>query len=284
MGITHVIRGDDHITNTPKQILIYQALGVPVPTFAHVPLILGPDKRRLSKRHGATSVVEYSERGIMAEAMRNFLALLGWSPGDDREIMELDELVKAFSLEGINASGAVFDETKLEWMNQQYIMHFSDAEVWEGMRPFLQEFCRNEGVAEPTEELGLKLAALFKERLRSFGEAVDKMAYFLRDPVTYDEKGMRKHWKPETGAQVERLLTELSESKSWNREVLEACIDGVSEEFGIKRAALIHPVRLALTGGISSPGIFDVMEILGRDTCLKRIDSALARWTTGASD
>lgn len=275
MGVTHIIRGDDHITNTPKQILIYQALELPVPQFAHVPLILGPDKKRLSKRHGATSVTDYRARGILPEAMRNFLALLGWNPGDDREVMSVEELTQAFSIEGINPSGAVFDEEKLEWMNGQYIMKLSAEEVWEGIKPFILKWCEAENVSPPQDDYGLKLAGLFHERLRDFAEAPEKVEYFLRDPVTMDEKGLRKHWKEDTPDHLRRLVAELESPLSWERELLENLFNRLTDEFQLKRADLIHPVRLALTGRTASPGIFDVLLLLGREVSLRRLEKVI---------
>jgi glutamyl-tRNA synthetase len=275
MGITHVVRGDDHISNTPKQILIYRALGWPAPRFAHVPLILGPDKKRLSKRHGATAVTDYRQMGILPEAMRNFLALLGWNPGGDREIMNLDELMQAFSLEGINPSGAVFDFTKLEWMNGRYIAMKSALKIWEGIKPFILSWCVREGVRPPNEALGLKLAVLLKDRLRRWTEAPEMVEYFLRDPVHFDEKGMKKFWKPETPGQLLRMQQELEKLQDWNATSLEAAFDQVAGELGLKRADLIHPVRLGLTGRTATPGIFEVMEILEKETCLRRLKTLL---------
>jgi glutamyl-tRNA synthetase len=274
LGVTHIIRGDDHITNTPKQILIYQALGLPVPQFAHVPLILGPDKKRLSKRHGATSVTEYRDRGILPEAMRNFLALLGWNPGDDREILSLDELIQAFSVEAINPSGAVFDEAKLDWMNGQYIMRLSDEQVWAGIMPHLQNWCEREKTPMPTDDLGLKLAALFRERLRRFSEAPEKLDYFLRDPAAMDEKGEKKHWKAHTPEHLARLAVALRDLSVWSKDALEKEVDQVSTEIGVNRAEIIHPLRLALTGKTATPGIFDVLVLLGRDASIRRLKKA----------
>jgi glutamyl-tRNA synthetase len=283
MGITHIIRGDDHITNTPKQILIYQALGLSAPKFAHVPLILGPDKKRLSKRHGATSITEYRERGILPQAMRNFLALLGWNPGDDRELLSLEELIQAFSIEGIHPSGAVFDEAKLDWMNGKYIAALDVAEVWAGMKPFLRDWLQRESMSRTevesrpllSDEMGLKLAALFRERLRRFSEAPQKTAYFFRDPEKLDEKGKRKYWQPPLPDAVRILTDRLKEVEPWTREALEQCFDRFAGERNLSRSDLIHPVRLAVTGGTASPGIFEVLEILGRETTLRRLQKAL---------
>lgn len=275
MGITHVIRGDDHLTNTPKQILIYKALGLPIPQFAHVPLILGTDRKRLSKRHGATSVMEYQRRGILSEAMRNFLLLLGWSPGDERELMTTEEMIASFHLEGINASGAVFDEIKLQWMNGQYMARLSVDQIWSNIQPHLRSFCQQANLPEPEEELGRKLAALYRERLRSFSEAPQRMGFFFQDPVSYDEKGMKKHWKSDTSGQLKDLLSALKELPVWKVEALETCVNQTAEKHGTSRAHIIHPLRLALTGGTASPGIFEIMEILGREICLRRMQTVL---------
>ncbi len=275
MKVTHVIRGDDHVTNTPKQILIYRALDLPVPRFAHIPLILGPDKKRLSKRHGAASVMEYRDRGILPEAMRNFLALLGWSPGDDREVMTLDELIEAFTLERIHTAGAVFDETKLLWMNARYIAELSPEELWRRISPYLQEFCTARGIKPPEKAFGLQLAALYRERLRTLTEAPEKMAFFLADPRDYDAKGARKFWKEPAPERLRELMDRFARVSAWDHVHLEEVINGYAEELGVSRAKLIHPLRLALTGGTASPGIFDVMTLLGRDTCLRRIRAAL---------
>ncbi|MCX6641236.1 MAG: glutamate--tRNA ligase [bacterium] len=277
MGITHIIRGDDHISNTPKQILIYRALGLEPPQFAHVPLILGPDKKRLSKRHGATSVTEYRDRGILPGAMRNFLALLGWSPGEDLEIMDTVEMISRFDLKAINAAGAVFDESKLDWMNGRYIAALSDEQIWDNIRPYLSQYCRQKRLPEPDGMLGLRLASLFRERLRRFTEAPEKMIYFFEDPVSYDEKGLKKHWKTETPDQLRGLLTALSEVTDWCALILETVFENYIAGLDMSRGEIIHPVRLALTGGIASPGIYEVMELLGREVCLKRITSALGK-------
>jgi glutamyl-tRNA synthetase len=275
MGVTHVIRGDDHLTNTPKQILIYKALNLPVPEFTHVPLILGPDKKRLSKRHGATSITEYRDRGILPETMCNFLVLLGWSPGEDREIMTTQEMIDLFSPERLNASGAVFDETKLQWMNVKYISILSPAEIWERIKPYIAEYCKTEGVSIPEQNRGLELAVLFRERLHAFQDAPELMAYFLSEPVEWDEKGARKFWKEETPGQISELLEKLKDSEIWNKEHLEAVIDDTADQLGLSRSKIIHPLRLALTGRTASPGIFDVMRLLGKEVCIQRMEKAI---------
>ena len=277
MGVTHVIRGDDHLTNTPKQILIYKALNLPVPEFTHVPLILGSDKKRLSKRHGATSITEYRERGILPETMRNFLALLGWSPGEDREMMTSREMIDLFSLERLNTSGAVFDETKLQWMNVKYISRLSPEAIWENVKPHIAEYCKHEGVSIPDENRGIELAILFRERLHAFQEAPELMAYFLSEPKEWDEKGIRKHWKPETAGQLIDLLERFQNLEIWEREKLEDIINDTADTLGLSRSKIIHPLRLALTGRTASPGIFDVMSLLGKEVCIKRLSKAIEK-------
>ncbi len=282
MGITHVIRGDDHISNTPKQILLYLALGLPIPKFAHVPLILGADGKRLSKRHGATSTTEYRERGILPEAMRNFLALLGWSPGEDRELMTLDEMTKYFSLERVTPKGAVFDETKLQWMNGKYISTLPNEDIWIKIKPYIAEFCRDNRVPIPDKDYGTRLVNLFGERLQAFKDAPDLMSYFFIDPTDWDEKGIEKHWKSDTPEHLSVLLDELKQIDNWGEDRLESSFNQVAERLAIKRGRLIHPARLALTGRSASPGIFAIIEILGKEICLKRLEDGIAgRGLTG---
>jgi glutamyl-tRNA synthetase len=277
MGITHVIRGDDHLTNTPKQVLLYHAFGWELPAFAHVPLILGPDKRRLSKRHGATSVGEYRKAGYLPEAMLNYLALLGWSPGDDREIMSLDELIEAFSLAGISKKSAVFDERKLEWMNSQYIQRLSGAQLVDRASPFLLEsgLISAEELAEKKEYL-TRVAELVKTRIRRLTEFADAIVYFMRDPEEYDEQAVAKHWKAEETVERLQLIYERLETlPEFDESHIEETIRGLAEELGVSAAKLIHPTRLAVTGRAATPGLFEVMTLLGRDTVLRRIKKAV---------
>ena len=199
MEITHVVRGDDHISNTPKHVLLYQAFGRPVPSFAHVPLILGQDKKRLSKRHGATSVMEYSRLGYLPDAMVNFLALLGWSPGDDRELFTRDELIQSFALEGISGGNAVFNVEKLDWMNQQHIMRMPAADLAAALAPGLQAagLWRGEFDAGAGREWFLRLVALFQPRLKRLVQFADDALPFLTDDLAIDEAAARKHLKAE---------------------------------------------------------------------------------------
>jgi glutamyl-tRNA synthetase len=274
MRVSHVLRGDDHISNTPKQIGIYRAMGWPVPRFGHVPLILGPDKQRLSKRTGATSVGEFQERGFLPQAMFNFLTLLGWSPGTgDREIFARDELVRVFSLEGIQAKSAVFDVAKLEWMNGEHLRLLDDADA-------LDYLVRYGGGKASDAGYLTKLLPMVKPRIRLPRDLFEDSAYFFDDPTTFDAAGVAKHFADATMvARVREYRHALDSTTEFDPAALEAQLRAFCEGAGFSAGKLIHPLRLALTGKTVSPGIFEVMNALGRDTVLRRIDRALATIT-----
>jgi len=297
-GITHVIRGDDHLSNTPKQIHIYQALGLPVPVFGHLPMILGPDGKRLSKRHGATAVGEYARDGILPEAMVNFLALLGWNPGDEREVMSADELVEAFSMERVQKKSAVFDTEKLTWLNGQYL---SRAPV-EVVLPLLKARLEERGVpggaltdAAPSDWSGgpdswlAALVALLQPRARTTVELASQAEPFLAGTVDhYEEKAAAKHWfrDPEAAARRLERLSELLADTPWSEAALEEAIRGLAADLEVGAGKVIHPLRLAVTGRGSSPGIFEVLVLLGRGRTLERLARArehLARHTDGTA-
>ncbi len=277
MGITHVIRGDDHLSNTPKHILLYQALGLSAPKFAHVPLILGPDKRRLSKRHGATAVGEYEKQGYLNTALVNFLSLLGWSPGEDREILTLKELTAAFDLSGIARKSAVFDEKKLEWMNGQYIMSLDLDRLAELATPWLvQEGLATCAELDQTRPTVTAIMRLLQPRLRRLSEVPERAAYFFRQPAEYDAKGIAKHWKaPVVPEQLAFLRAELAGLSPFSSANIEPAMRKFAEANGRGIGEVIHPLRLALTGSTFSPSIFEVMELLGKGEVLSRIDNAL---------
>lgn len=271
MGITDVIRGDDHISNTPKQLLIYRAMGWEPPRFAHVPLILGPDKKRLSKRHGATSVGEYRHKGYLPDAVFNFIALLGWSPGKgDREILSRTELVQAFSTEGINRSSAVFDEAKLVWMNGEYLHALPVPDLVRMLVPY---------VDSSVEEAYLqKVAALLQSRLRMPQDILDMGACFFHDPEEWDEKGRAKYWSDaEFSKRLSQYVEALETCEDFGAAALESDLRVRCDGWGIEASKMIHPLRLALTGRTFSPGLFEVMEILGRSVVLRRLKRALAQ-------
>ncbi len=278
MAISHVVRGDDHISNTPKQLLLYGAFGQPPPAFAHVPLILGPDKKRLSKRHGATSVTEYQHQGYLPEAMVNFLALLGWSPGDDRELFTREDLIAAFALTGISGGNAVFNVEKLEWVNGQHIMRMATAELADRLEPPL----RAEGLWR--EEFGgdargwfLELVELFKPRLKRLSSFPEDARPYLADTISVDETAARKYLhKTELEGPLSALVRAFAELEPFTREVLESTLRSVAEKEGVKPGALIHATRVAVTGRAVSPGLFDVLELLGKSRTLSRLTAATA--------
>ena len=283
MGMTHVIRGADHISNTPKQIQIYRALGARVPVFCHVPLILGPGGKRLSKRHGATAVGQYREAGILPEAMDNFLALLGWSPGDDRELMNVDELIDRFTLERINKRSAVFDHEKLEWLNGQHIAAKASADLLEWVGPrLIEEGIVEADVLEARREWYERTIDSVKTRARTFPELLQRVRFYYLDAVEYDPAAVAKHWKdPQAAAEkLSRLRAATQESGAWDEEGLEAQVRALAEDMGIGAGKLIHPLRLALTGTSVSPGIFEVMNLMGRELVYARIDDALNHLNT----
>ena len=277
MRITDVIRGDDHLSNTPKQILLYRALGMPTPTFAHLPLILGPDKKRLSKRHGAVAVTEYREAGYLPEALFNFLALLGWSPGDGREFIPRQELVRIFSFEGVGKKGAVFDEQKLQWLNSQYIQAMPVTAIREAIREELQA----KGMWEPSLE-GERRAwfeqvlEILKARSRKLSELARDCAIFLGEEVEFSPDAVAKHLKDaETSGRMKALREALAEVEPFDEASTEQSLRKVAESLGIVAAKLIHPLRVALTGQAVSPGVFAVLVLVGRERALRRIDRLL---------
>jgi glutamyl-tRNA synthetase len=275
MGITHVVRGDDHISNTPKQILLYEAVGAPVPTFAHVPLILGPDKKRLSKRHGATSVMEYAKHGFLPEAMMNFLALLGWSPGGNQELFTRDELIAAFSLEGIGGGNAVFNPEKLDWFNQQYLVRLSADELTRRIKPLLEAAgLWSDEYAAGRREWFAAVLDLFRPRARRLDDFVEQGRFFLTDAIEFDPAAVEKHLRVSGMADhLAALDSALGALDSVDPAATEAALRQVADARGLKAGTLIHAVRVAMTGKTVSPGLFEVLALLGRD----RVHARLAR-------
>jgi len=279
MAITHVVRGDDHISNTPKHVLLFQALGHGVPAFAHVPLILGTDKKRLSKRHGATSVTEYTRMGYLPEAMVNFLALLGWSPGDDRELLNRDELIAAFALEGISGGNAVFNPEKLDWMNQQYIMRLATEELGSRLEPYLRDAgLWREEFATHRRSWYLGLVDLFKPRLTQLTNFAAEAGPFLTAEVATEEGAARKYLKPELAAPFRELRAAFDALDPFTTTATEQALRSIAERHTLKPAALIHATRVAVTGRAASPGLFEVLEILGRPVVVERMTAALGRY------
>jgi len=277
MGITHVIRGNDHITNTFKQVLVYKALNLELPKFAHIPLILRPDKKKVSKRLGDRDVAEYGKEGILPEALFNFLCLLGWSPKDDREYLSLDELIEAFKLENVNASNPIFDEDKLLALNAEYIRKTEDYKLAELTAPlFISSGLVTKYWLETRWDYLLKVIAMLKERCRRLTDFVSQGAYFFTDEFTYDEKASKKQFTPEGKDKLGLMLEGFEKADPFNKESLESVLNEISEKHEIKRAALIHPTRLAVSGVPGGPGLFDMLEALGKDQVIKRIEKAIA--------
>ncbi len=269
MEITHVVRGDDHISNTPKQVLLYHAFGKTPPTFAHVPLIMGADKQRLSKRHGATSVMEYEKQGYLPEAMFNFLALLGWGTGSNDELFTRDDLVQRFNLEGISGGNAVFNTEKLDWFNHQHLLRLSDGEL----------IARLIGLGLEAWGLGDNLAwtssvlTLLRPRCKKLTEFAGQLAPFFVDPAGYDADGVKKHLSsPEAKGHLQALRDAYAVIPEWTEVALEKRLRELAEARAAKAATLIHGARLAMTGRMVSPGLFEMLTILGRETVLRRLD------------
>jgi len=271
MQITHVIRGDDHISNTPKQILFYEALGFNLPEFGHVPLILGSDRSRMSKRYGATSIREYREQGYLPQAMVNFIALLGWSPGKDREVLPIDEIIKEFDIKNAKSVNAVFDIEKLNWMNGQYINKFDNQELLDLLMPELKS--RGWISDQTNKDWLLKVTGLFKERARTLVDFFDWSGYVFTDEIKYEEQAIKKRIKKEGVADILRSASErLTALKDFTAVSIEGACRELADEFKIKAADIIHPVRVAVSGRMMGPGLFELLEVLGRDKVLKRLE------------
>ncbi len=273
MRISHVIRAEEHLSNTPKQVVIYRALGYDLPRFAHVPMILAPDRSKLSKRHGAVACEEFRDAGYLPEAIVNYLALLGWSPGDDREILSVEEIIRLFSLDRVNRTAAIYDVEKLTWMNAKYL-HAMDLDELAGrVLPFLE--AAGFDTAGISRDWLKALLAVGRDRLRTLGELPDLLRYFFEAPEAYEEKGMRKYFKPGVDALLAEAKAVLAAVDPFTVEAVEAAYRGLAERLGVGAGQLIHPTRLALTGRTIGPGLFDIIVLLGREESLRRLQTAI---------
>lgn len=271
MNITHVIRGDDHLINTPRQVLIYNALDYEIPELAHVSMILGSDNKRLSKRHGATSVVAYKDRGYLPEAIINFLSRLGWSFGD-QEIFTKTELIEKFTLDHVGKSAAVFNEEKLEWLNSWYIKNDPPEKIAELVLPLLKE----KGLEVEIDNKLIKIIVELSQRAKTLLDIADSIDYFYAENIEFQEKAKTKFLKPAIKPVLEDIKNKLSSLSSFNMDEMHKVFDEVMEESELKLGKIAQPVRVALTGGTVSPGIFEVMDILGKEEVLKRLNAAIA--------
>jgi len=274
LKITHIIRGDDHVSNTPKQILFYEALGLAIPQFGHMTLIMGPDGSKLSKRHGGVSVEEYRREGFLPEALVNYLLLLGWSPGGDREIIPLDEAVKMFDINHMKGVQAKFDIQKLRWMNGEYIMAKSDEELSGLLKKQMEESGKKCTLSDAKLTGIIKL---YKVRMKTLSEFVGMTDFFFSDDYSVEEKAAEKYL---VSADAKKILTEfaarLGNSADFSPKAIEATCRGIAEELKIKAAQLIHPTRVAISGKTTGAGLFEMMEALGREKVLERMKKAAA--------
>ena len=277
MGMTHVLRAEEHLPNTPKQLLVYEALGWEPPKFGHMSMILAPDRSKLSKRHGATSVEEFRAQGFTAEAIVNYLTLLGWGPGDEREIFSLQETVKLFELEQMSKKAAIYDTKKLTWMNGQYLSELPLAKLLpEAKKFFIKDGLVTEEWLEKNAEYFAKLVDVVRVRVKTLQEVADASDYFFKEVEAYDEKGVAKHFKPEAAELLEKCIAALKADEVFDLASTEAIYNKLAEENGLSLGKVIHPTRLALTGRTVSPGMFDVMVLLGKEKTLARLRKAVA--------
>ena len=279
MHITHVVRGDDHLTNTPRQVPIFQALGYPVPRFGHLPMILGSDKARLSKRHGATSIMAYKDMGYLPDALVNYLVRLGWSHGD-QEVFTRPELVEKFSWKNVQTSPAVFNPEKLLWMNAEYIKMSQPRHVAEALVPLLQQAGLKDEVATVSDDWLAQLVVLVKERAKTLVEMVDWVRPYFGQAVAFDEDAAKKFLTPAIAPVLQKLASRFETLSAFSKQTWEHSFKALVEEEGMKMGQLAQPVRVALTGRTASPGLFEVMEVLGRERTLFRLRKGIERAQT----
>ena len=277
MSISHIIRGDDHLSNTPKQVMLYKAMEWEVPLFAHLPMILDEQKKKLSKRRNPVSAEEYKNKGYLPEALFNFLTLLGFAPTDNKEILSIEELINEFTFERVNKKSAVFDMKKLGWINSEYIKTTSSATLLQLIKssPVASESGIN--IQEYTDEYIVRVLELMKERLQTTNEIFEYGDYFFKAPVSYDEKGLAKHWNSDIRPVFAQYSEQLKGYEFWQEDKIEENLRNFAENMIIKAAQLIHLLRLSLTGRTVSPGIFELMVILGKNESINRIMTFLQK-------
>ena len=270
MEVSHVIRGEDHISNTPKQILIYSALSWDIPEFAHLPMILGSDGRRLSKRHGATGTQAYRDLGYLPEALVNYQSLLGWNPGTEDEFFNIDYLIENFSLEKVNKKGSVFDNKKLAWISGQHIMNKDSSEILNLLKELKTEW----GVGLPDEYLSSVITQL-KGRSKTLVDIMNQSEYFFNDPAEYDQDIIAKCWKKDSDEILNSYFQDTLISLEWADALIDQSIDDFVDQKGIGKGKLIQPLRVALSGVLTGPSMVNLMMLLGKETCLRRIKNIL---------
>jgi glutamyl-tRNA synthetase len=271
MKITHVIRGEEWLSSTPKHVILYQSFGWQHPEFAHLPLLLNPDRSKLSKRQGDVAVEDYKDKGYLPEALINFVALLGWNPSATEEIFSMDDLINGFDLKKVNKGGAVFGREKLDWMNSEYLRKMQPSEILKYVKPIA--IARGYNVSD---EYLTSVIKLMQERARTTNDFVDFASYFYAPPVTFEEKYKEKHWTPAAKENLQSILSEFRQS-DWSHTALEAVLRKEAETKGISAGKLIHPIRLAVTGQGFGPGLFELLEVIGKEQVISRIEHALEK-------
>lgn len=275
MEISHVIRGEEWLSSTPKHILLYEYFGWEIPQFAHLPLLLNPDKSKLSKRQGDVAVEDYKAKGYLPEALVNFVALLGWNPGDEREIFSREELVNEFTLDRVGKSGAVFNREKLDWMNFEHLRRKPESEVLEMLK---QELAKSSfGEKHFDDSYLLSVIGVMRDRVTFVKDFIDKSPYFFHPPERFDPDVVKKRWKPESAGHLKALAEEFSRLEHPTKEEYEAALHQTAEKLKVGNGALIHPLRLAVSGVGSGPGLFDILFIIGKEETIRRISSAIEK-------
>ena len=270
MGITHVIRGDDHINNTPRQINILRALGAQLPHYAHVPMILGQDGARMSKRHGAVSVMQYRDDGFLPEALLSYLARLGWSHGD-QELFTVEQLLQLFKVEDVSRSASTFDPDKLLWVNQEFIKQLSAADLLEKA----QWHFSNAGIDTQDKKFAESVLELIRDRCKTLVDVVEQSRYFFTEPESYDEAQVKKHIREMSLKLVEALIAKLNNIEEWQSDAIQVCVQAVVDEHEVGFAKLAQPVRIAVTGSTVSPSIDQTLALLGREASLSRLSKSI---------
>jgi glutamyl-tRNA synthetase len=275
MGVTHVIRGEEWLSSTPKHIILYDYFGWEKPVFAHLPLLLNPDKSKLSKRQGDVAVEDYRDKGYLKEALVNFVALLGWNFGDDKEFYEMNELIEKFSLERVHKAGAVFNLEKLNWLNYEHLRRKPDSEVLKMLR---KEIEKSEFSVEIyTDEYLLKVIGAMKERVSFVNEYLTKSPYFFKAPESYEEQNLKKRWKEDSEELLNKLKEQFERLENPLKEDFEKALDGVANQLDINKGKLVHPLRIAVSGVGEGPGVYDIISVLGKDETIFRINTALKK-------
>jgi len=275
MKITHVIRGEEWLSSTPKHIILYDYFGWEKPVFAHLPLLLNPDKSKLSKRQGDVAVEDYREKGYLKEALINFVALLGWNYGDDKELYEMNELIEKFSLERVHKAGAVFNLEKLNWLNFEHLRKKPDTEVLKMLRAEIEksEFSSN----KYSDDYLLKVISAMKERVSFVKEYLTKSPYFFNAPAVYEEQNLKKRWKEDSANLLAKLKEKFEELMNPSKEDFEKSLEETAKELNVNKGQLVHPLRIAVSGVGEGPGVYDIVSIFGKDETISRINSALQK-------